>query len=170
MARSDFGTRIFSGHFGFITTHLGWSPALPCLTLYLRMYPIQPAAFRYASSHEHFLHWLPLQQLGGLLQPRLALHQGHLTSTQAGVPCSCPMPWPPTHCLSQSPWTCSLPHSKETPLLDRKHKRIHTAFSPSQLLKLLHAFEKNHYFQLGSGPPSKHLGHGNFYQLTLHGP
>lgn len=27
----------------------------------------------------------------------------------------------------------------------RKPKRIRTAFSPSQLLKLEHAFEKNHY-------------------------
>ena len=27
----------------------------------------------------------------------------------------------------------------------RKPKRVRTAFSPSQLLKLEHAFEKNHY-------------------------
>ena len=36
----------------------------------------------------------------------------------------------------------------------RKPKRIRTAFSPSQLLKLEHAFEKNHYVV---GAERKHL-------------
>lgn len=40
--------------------------------------------------------------------------------------------------------------------LARKPKRIRTAFSPSQLLRLEHAFEKNHYVV---GAERKQLAH-----------
>ena len=36
-------------------------------------------------------------------------------------------------------------HYSDLPFQVRKPKRIRTAFSPSQLLRLEHAFEKNHY-------------------------
>ncbi|XP_072487293.1 homeobox protein EMX1-like [Notamacropus eugenii] len=61
--------------------------------------------------------------------------------------CSC-CPW----LLRNLLWTPSFPgevHSTESLLLcgpfTRKPKRIRTAFSPSQLLRLERAFEKNHY-------------------------
>lgn len=64
----------------------------------------------------------------------------------------------------------------------RKPKRIRTAFSPSQLLKLEHAFEKNHYVvgaerkQLAQslsltetqvGPPKIHKSAMNFFLERL---
>ncbi|XP_044517550.1 homeobox protein EMX1-like [Gracilinanus agilis] len=61
-------------------------------------------------------------------------------------PCSC-CPW----LLRSRLWTPSFPevHSAESLMLcgpfTRKPKRIRTAFSPSQLLRLERAFEKNHY-------------------------
>ncbi len=58
---------------------------------------------------------------------------------------------------------CSLPGNETSPesfllhnALARKPKRIRTAFSPSQLLRLEHAFEKNHYVV---GAERKQLAH-----------
>lgn len=58
---------------------------------------------------------------------------------------------------------CSFPGNETSPesfllhnALARKPKRIRTAFSPSQLLRLEHAFEKNHYVV---GAERKQLAH-----------
>lgn len=84
---------------------------------------------------------------------------------------------------------CSLPGNETSPesfllhnALARKPKRIRTAFSPSQLLRLEHAFEKNHYVV---GAERKQLAHSlsltetqvrstgfysTFRPLSLHSP
>lgn len=84
---------------------------------------------------------------------------------------------------------CSLPGNETSPesfllhnALARKPKRIRTAFSPSQLLRLEHAFEKNHYVV---GAERKQLAHSlsltetqvrstgfysTFHPLSLHSP
>lgn len=51
--------------------------------------------------------------------------------------------------------------------LARKPKRIRTAFSPSQLLRLEHAFEKNHYVV---GAERKQLAHSLSLTETQVGP
>ncbi|XP_074068343.1 homeobox protein EMX1-like [Macrotis lagotis] len=72
-------------------------------------------------------------------------------------PCTC-RPW----LLRSRAWPPSFPevHSAESLLLcgpfTRKPKRIRTAFSPSQLLRLERAFEKNHYVV---GAERKQLAH-----------
>ena len=54
------------------------------------------------------------------------------------------MPFPRSDFLPPPPFTGPhLPEFLFQPF--RKPKRIRTAFSPTQLLKLEHAFEKNHY-------------------------
>ena len=52
--------------------------------------------------------------------------------------------------------------------LARKPKRIRTAFSPSQLLRLEHAFEKNHYVV---GAERKQLAHSlSLTETQVSGP
>lgn len=99
------------------------------------------------------LHGLPPLGLPGLPRPP--------TSLQSGLPPFLGLPGgpPPHHGIPQNipreyplyPWFINRhrfgggPHLPEFLLPFRKPKRIRTAFSPSQLLKLEQAFEKNQY-------------------------
>ncbi|KAG7279815.1 hypothetical protein CRUP_013725 [Coryphaenoides rupestris] len=69
----------------------------------------------------------------------------------------------PPHALSAHPLSSVRTGNETSPesfllhnALARKPKRIRTAFSPSQLLRLEHAFEKNHYVV---GAERKQLAH-----------
>uniref|UniRef100_A0A670IEU4 Empty spiracles homeobox 2 n=1 Tax=Podarcis muralis TaxID=64176 RepID=A0A670IEU4_PODMU len=150
------------------------SPALPASRA---EDPIRPAALSYANASpmNPFLNGFHSGGRGVYSNPDLVFAEAvSHPPNPAAVPVH---PVPPPHALAQRdpstfyPWLIHryryLGHrfqgnetSPESFLLHnalaRKPKRIRTAFSPSQLLRLEHAFEKNHYVV---GAERKQLAH-----------
>ncbi|CAG6017840.1 unnamed protein product [Menidia menidia] len=143
--------------------------------------PIRPAALSYANSGQMnpFLNGFHSGGRGVYSNPDLVFAEAVSHPPNSAVPVH---PVAPPHALAAHPLSSShSPHplfasqqrdpstfypwllhrySPESFLLHnalaRKPKRIRTAFSPSQLLRLEHAFEKNHYVV---GAERKQLAH-----------
>ncbi|XP_019357713.1 PREDICTED: homeobox protein EMX2 [Gavialis gangeticus] len=118
--------------------------------------PIRPAALSYANSSpmNPFLNGFHSAGRGVYSNPDLVFAEAVSHPPNPAVPVH---PVPPPHLLPRRPGNETSPESFLLHnALARKPKRIRTAFSPSQLLRLEHAFEKNHYVV---GAERKQLAH-----------